>query len=74
MHDTITVDEARSIIVDQSHTIADLLTELGRYKRANRQAVDMLADAAHALGAGQPSVTLEYVDRTIADLAKAARA
>jgi hypothetical protein len=58
--------------VEQSHTIDDLATELGRYKRANRAALDLLTDALHAADAGRTEVVKEFLERTIDDLYRTA--
>jgi ABC-type transporter Mla subunit MlaD len=67
LHDTLTTDEARDIIVAQSHTIDDLLTEVTRFRRHVRAQRDLLTDALHALRAGHTDVTDEFIDRVIAE-------
>lgn len=63
--------EHSEAVIEQSHTIDDQQKELARYKRANREAMDLLTLALHALDGGSLTVVNEYLERSVDLLWKA---
>jgi hypothetical protein len=57
--------------IAMSHIIADLTTDLGALRRAERTVRDWLADAVHAVTHDRPEVAVELIERSIEALEKA---
>ena len=55
--------------VRASHTIDDLATELGRYKRTTKEVATLLGDLPYAIDHGALDVAQEYIDRSLVLLA-----
>jgi len=58
-------------IVTESLIIDDLERERTKAIRTLREQKDLLSDALHALRNGSPAVTEEFLERSIAAIAKA---